>query len=88
LDPVYIFKGKLRAAAARAKFHDLADLRWLEQKFDVTLQQGRNEFNLENVGLAMKRYPELESLFVCIGVDITAAKARAATLILSTLPPP
>ena len=86
LDPVCIFKGKLCAAAARAKFHDSADLRWLEQKFGATLQQSRSEFNLETVGLAMKRYPELESLFVRIGVDITAAKARAATLVLSTLP--
>ena len=86
LDPVCIFKGKLRAAAARAKFHDSADLRWLEQKFGATLQQRRGEFNLETVGLAMKRYPELESLFVNIGVDITTAKARAATLDLSTLP--
>ena len=85
LDPVYIFKGKLRAAAARAKFHDSADLRWLEQKFGAIFQQRRSEFNLETVGLAMKRYPELESLFVRIGVDITVAKARAATLVLSTL---
>ncbi|WEW54789.1 hypothetical protein PRK78_000214 [Emydomyces testavorans] len=28
LDPAYIFKGKLRAAATRSKFHDSADL-WL-----------------------------------------------------------
>jgi hypothetical protein len=37
LDPVCIFKGKLHAAAARAKFHDSANLRWLEQKFGATL---------------------------------------------------
>lgn len=85
LDPVCIFKGKLHAAAAREKFHDSADLRWLEQKFGMTLQQRRSEFNLETVGLAMKRYPELEPLFVRIGVDITAAKARATTIALSTL---
>lgn len=88
LDPVCIFKGKLHAAATRAKFHDSADLRWLEQKFGATLQQRRSEFNLETVGLAIKRYTELESLFVRIGVDIAVAKARAATLVLSTLPPP
>ena len=35
----------------------------------------------------MKRYLELESLFVRIGVDITTAKARAATHVLSMLPP-
>ena len=33
----------------------------------------------------MKRYLELELLFVCISIDITAAKTRAATLVLSTL---
>jgi len=35
----------------------------------------------------MKRYLELESLFVRISVDITVAKARVATLVLSTLLP-
>ena len=33
LDPVYIFKGKLRARATRNKHHDAADLRFLEGTF-------------------------------------------------------
>ncbi|OBT83683.1 hypothetical protein VE02_07583 [Pseudogymnoascus sp. 03VT05] len=88
LDPVYIFKGKLSAAAKRGKFHDSADLRWLEERFNARLQQGREEFNLDYVGLAIKRYPELEMLFIRINVDVNAAKLRVAPLALNKLPPP
>lgn len=88
LDPTYIFKGKLRAAATRGKFHDSADLRWLEGRHSAELVQRKYELNLEYVGLAMKRYPELELVFSRIGLDITAAKAKAAPLDLKNLPPP
>lgn len=88
LDPVYIFKGKVRAAATRAKFHDSADLRWLERTSNAVLQQRKGELSLEYVGLAMKRYPELELVFTRIGVDIDAARAAAATLDPNDLPPP
>ncbi|KZF23719.1 hypothetical protein L228DRAFT_246561 [Xylona heveae TC161] len=38
LDPFYLFKGKLRAAATRAKYHDSFDLRWLgDQKGSFSL---------------------------------------------------
>lgn len=47
LDPIYVFKGKLRAAATRAKFHDSAGLRWLEQYCNAQLRQSRNEFSLD-----------------------------------------
>lgn len=33
LDPFYLFKGKLHAAATRSKFHDSADLRWLADRY-------------------------------------------------------
>jgi len=88
LDPVYLFKGKLRAAAMRGKFHDSADLRWLESRYINMLRQRRNEFSLEYLGLAMKRYPELEQLFNRIGVNIAAATAAAAHLDLRHLPAP
>ena len=88
LDPVFIFKGKLRAAATRSKFHDSADLRWLETKERVRLQQHKNVFNLVYIGLALKRYPELGTCFTRIGLDITAAKAAAADQDPNKLPPP
>ena len=88
LDPVYLFKGKLRAAATRAKFHDSADLRWLEARFRQEVQARRAELNLQYVGLAMKRYPELELLFARLGIDITAAKNAAENLDPNNLPIP
>ena len=63
LDPVHVFKGKLRARATRNKHHDAADLRYLEGEFRADLRQKSNQFNLEYAGLAMKRSPELASIF-------------------------
>lgn len=88
LNPAYVFKGKLRAAATRAKFHDSADLRWLEGHFSTLLQQQRGDFSLEYAGLAMKRYPELELCLIRIGIDIEAAKNIAHSMNLAQLPPP
>jgi hypothetical protein len=46
------------------------------------------ELNLGFVGLAIKRYTELELLFDRIGVDINAAKYAARNLDPNHLPPP
>ena len=88
LDPVYLFKGKLRAAATRAKFHDSADLRWLEGRFRQTIQAKRAELNSQYAGLAMKRYPELEPLFIRLGIDVAVAKDAAFNLDPNNLPRP
>jgi len=88
LDPVYIFKGKLRAAATRAKFHDSADLRWLEAQYSDQLRANVGQFNLQYIGLALKRYPELELMFARIGVNVTAAKQTVAQLNFNQLPAP
>ncbi|KAL2368937.1 hypothetical protein BDBG_06427 [Blastomyces gilchristii SLH14081] len=88
LDPVYLFKGKLRAAATRGKFHDASDLRWLESNYLSRLQQNRGQLSLLYVGLALKRYPELQHCFTRIGVNIQAAIARAAAHDINHLPPP
>ncbi|KKZ61108.1 hypothetical protein EMCG_04306 [[Emmonsia] crescens] len=88
LDPVYLFKGKLRAAATRGKFHDSADLRWLESTAFARLQQSKGQFSLLYVGLALKRYPELHSTFSRIGLDIGAAQAAAISYDVGHLPPP
>jgi len=88
LDPFYIFKGKLRAAATRQKYHDAADLRWLEGKYGNILRQHRDEINIGYIGLALKRSPELESCFKRIGVDVEGTRKRVAGVDLSKLPAP
>ncbi|KAG4430178.1 hypothetical protein IFR05_014337 [Cadophora sp. M221] len=88
LDPVYLFKGKLRATATRAKFHDSADLRWLEGHFGQAIRARRDELNPQYVGLAMKRHPELEPLFIRLGIDVAAAKNAAFNLDPNNLPRP
>ena len=86
LSPAFVFKGKLRAAATRNKFHDSADLRWLEGQYNGELRAHRNMLNVDYVGLALKRYPELEYAFVRIGIDVNMAKARVASVDISKLP--
>ncbi|EFE44409.1 hypothetical protein TRV_00825 [Trichophyton verrucosum HKI 0517] len=88
LDPVYLFKGKLRAAATRSKFHDSADLRWLETYALSILQANKSQFSSLYVGLALKRYPELHHCFERIGLNIDAATNAAAAYDLHHLPPP
>ncbi|GAB0139215.1 hypothetical protein EsDP_00007428, partial [Epichloe bromicola] len=88
LDPFYLFKGKLRATATRAKFHDSADLRMLVGKYEGVLKSHAHELHLEYVGLSLKRYPELERLFEQLGVDIEQAKRAANGLDLNRLPAP
>ena len=87
-DPVYIFKGKLRAAATRKIFYDSADVRWLKRHFGATIRQHASEYNLEYLGRAMRIYPELELAFQRIGVDISAAKAKIANVGMTSPPVP
>jgi hypothetical protein len=86
LDPFYLFKGKLRAAATRAKFHDSADLRMLASKYEDTIKPRVGQLKLEYVGLALKRYIELGILFEQLGVDVEAAKEAVKDI--DELPPP
>lgn len=88
LEPFYLFKGKLRAAATRAKFHDSADLRMLVGKYYTALKPRAHELDLGYVGLSLKRYPELQRLFEQIGVDTEKAKLVANDLDLDKLPAP
>ncbi|EXJ76900.1 hypothetical protein A1O3_10057 [Capronia epimyces CBS 606.96] len=88
LPPFNIFEGKLAAAATRHKFHDSADLRWLESRFRNSIRSRRNEINLEHVGLALKRWPELQHCFERIGIDTKAAKDRVSNVDIRHLPPP
>lgn len=86
LDPFHLFKGKLGAAATRGKFHDSADLRWLEDRYRPQLVARRGELSLLYIGLALKRYPELELLFQRLVVDIQEAKRAAEGTDINQLP--
>lgn len=86
LSPFLIFKGKVFAAARRAKFLDSADLRWLENNAGPVIQQEAHHLPLEEVGLAMKRYSILDRVFLRLGINVEAARARTAALDLKELP--
>lgn len=86
LDPTYLFKDRLRAAATRTDLHDPADLRWLEGRFRDRLHQNRHELSVTYVGLAMKRYPDLEACFMRIGLDVRFAKLVTNAYDLNDLP--
>ena len=88
LDPALIFKGKLRAAATRAKFHDSSDLRWLEARYRSLTKQKKSLFSLQYIGLALKRYPELHLVFHRLELDIEAASSLVQSQNPSNLPPP
>ena len=88
LDPYYLFKGKLRAAATRSKYRDAADMRWLADRYGNVIQARKENLNLQYIGLAMKRYPELELLFRRLEIDLTRAREAARDLDPSRLPAP
>ena len=88
LNPFLIFKGKVRAAVTRNKFHDSADLRWLVGHFGHVIKPRVAELNLEYVGLAIQRFLILERLFDEIGVDTARAKNVVAGMDLKNIPAP
>lgn len=77
LDEMYVFKGKLRAAAMRSKHTDSADLVWLEGRFSTSLALHVHEYDIHLCGLALKRYPHLRYSFSRIGIDVEAAEEAA-----------
>ncbi|KAI1098452.1 hypothetical protein F4804DRAFT_338183 [Jackrogersella minutella] len=88
LGPFELFKGKLHAAATRSKFHDSADLRALMKMSEVDIKPRAGELNLKDVGLAVKRHPELEFLFRHLEVDLVQAKRAAKDVNLNDIQQP
>ncbi|KAK4041146.1 ser thr protein phosphatase superfamily [Parachaetomium inaequale] len=86
LDPFYIFKGKLRAAATPSKFTDSADLRMLVSRHEAIIRPRVGELSIEYLGHAVKRYIELGILFERLGIDVEAAKEAVKDV--DQLPPP
>lgn len=62
-DSFHIFKGKLQATANNA-----ADLRTLSHLYEPIIRSRINEPDAYTVGIAMKRYEELISLFQHLGL--------------------
>ena len=88
LDEVYIFKGKLRAAAIRAKGSDAADLAYLESTCPDKLRTGAGQFSRYYAGLALKRYPHLVPVVQRVGIDVKAAENAVVGISLEALPLP
>ncbi|KAI1086122.1 hypothetical protein F5B19DRAFT_498651 [Rostrohypoxylon terebratum] len=77
LDPPYLFKGKLHAAATRSKLYDAADLRALVARYKDDIASHTNTMNIKDIGLAIKRHPELVFLFRQLDIDINKAERAA-----------
>ncbi|KAK4987614.1 hypothetical protein LTR66_007550 [Elasticomyces elasticus] len=77
LDPVSIFKGKLRAAATRDKFSDSVDLAFLEEHYRKQLQARRSEISPMYVAQALERWPILQDTFIRLGMDLDSCKKTA-----------
>ncbi|KAI9768677.1 MAG: hypothetical protein M1839_003985 [Geoglossum umbratile] len=88
LDEVHIFKGKLRAAAVRAKASDAPDLTYLESAFRDKLCTGASQFSRYHAGLALLRYPGLVQVIQRVGVDVEAAAEEVKGISLGALPLP
>lgn len=86
LDVVFLYKGKLQAAATRAKHSDAADLLYLEGEHQATLKTHKSQFSRHHVGMALKRYPHLEHSFGRLGLDLKACKETAKDVDLQALP--
>ncbi|KAJ2973889.1 hypothetical protein NQ176_g6348 [Zarea fungicola] len=65
-----------------------ADLRLLEDKYREEIKSLSQGLSLTYVGLAIKRYPELERLFERLGVDVLQAKEVTKNVDLGNLPRP
>src|SRR5690242_20497635 len=77
LDPFFLFKEMLRAAAYRNKGHDELDLKHLVERHAGTIAAGASSLNYEIVGLALRRHFDLEGYLVRVGVDVRRATASA-----------
>ena len=85
LDPDFICKGKLQAAATRAKHSDAADLLYLEGRHNAALRARNKDLNRRHAGTALKRHPHLERSFARLGLDMEACKGAAKDIDISAV---
>ncbi|KAI1458569.1 hypothetical protein F4805DRAFT_456596 [Annulohypoxylon moriforme] len=88
LDPVFVFKGKLHAAATRRRAYDAADMRALVTRFEEDIAYGVDEMNLNDIGIAIKRHPDLAFLFRSLDVDIDKAEQMVKSVNVNDIKQP
>jgi hypothetical protein len=88
LDIVYIFKGKVNAAANRPKVSDCSDIEYLYAHFKSYLQTHVHRINVQDAGKAIKRYPSLSTVFGNLGIDVEKAIEQAGGLEITFMHPP
>ncbi|KAK2858529.1 hypothetical protein FQN49_004643 [Arthroderma sp. PD_2] len=88
LDVVLIFKGKLHAAADRAKSSDTLDLKHLLNKYAERLRPHATKISLRDVGKAVRRYPELTEPLSSIGINVFQAQGIQSDEATWLSPPP
>jgi hypothetical protein len=88
LDIVYIFKGKVNAAANRPKISDCSDIEFLYARFQSYLRTHVHRINIQDAGKAIKRYPSLSTVFDNLGIDVHKAIGQAGSLEITSMHPP
>lgn len=88
MDPIYLFKDKVRLAATRDISKDSADFRQLEAHHGDSLRTQIECLDIACIGHAIKRYPELDRLFEQLGVDVEEALLASDNLDLASILPP
>ncbi|KAH0834437.1 hypothetical protein AYO21_09418 [Fonsecaea monophora] len=88
LEIVYIFKGKVNAAANRSKVSDSNDIEYVHAHFESTLREHVHQINIQDVGKAIKRYPSLSKVFSNLGIDVKEAVEQAGSLEITSMHPP
>jgi hypothetical protein len=88
LDIVYIFKGKVNAAANRPKVSDCSDIEFLYARFESYLRTQVHRINVQDAGKAIKRYPSLSTVFGNLGIDVHKAIEQAGSLEITSMHPP
>ncbi|KAG8631689.1 hypothetical protein KVT40_000829 [Elsinoe batatas] len=86
LNPVFVYKGKLQAAATRAKYSDAVDLLFLEGRYGEILRAQNRHFNRLYVGIALRRYSHLEASFRRLDLDVEASRQVAKDVEIEALP--
>ncbi|OAP54606.1 hypothetical protein AYL99_11054 [Fonsecaea erecta] len=87
LEIVYIFKGKVNAAANRPKASDCDDIEYL-CAHESHLREHVHQINVEDAGKAAKRYPSLSNMFSNLGIDVKKAIKQARSLEITSMHPP
>lgn len=78
IDPVSLFNYRLSCAITREKLsaEELGDFAGLYWAFSKDLHSHRKHIDVNAASLGVERYPEIESVLLDIGVDISKGKGK------------